>query len=122
MSGEDNKENEGLGKGEKIFLISVGAVILILILAGVVVNHFMPAGKVVITIDNKEYDTISLKENERMVIDNEYGKNVIIIKDEQVFVESADCPDKTCVKQGKVMKTGQSIVCLPHRLTITVSD
>ncbi len=122
MSSEDNKEKIGLGKGERIFIIAVGVVVLVLAFAGFAINHFMPAGNVVITIDNKEYDTISLKENERLVIENEYGENVIIIKDEQVFVESANCPDKTCVKQGKIMKTGQSIVCLPHRLTVTISD
>ena len=122
MSGENNKEKTGLSKGERIFIISVGVVVLVLVLAGVAINHFMPAGNVVITIDNKEYDTISLKENKKIVIENEYGGNVIIIKDEQVFVESANCPDRTCVKQGKIMKTGQSIVCLPHRLTVTISD
>jgi hypothetical protein len=72
--------------------------------------------------DNKEYETVSLKENEKVVIENEYGKNVVIIKDGQVYVETADCPDKTCVKQGKIMKTGQSIVCLPHRMTVTITD
>ena len=122
MSGEDNKEKSGLSKGEKIFIASIVAAVLILLVAGVIIGNVMPAGNVVINIDNKEYETISLKENERVVIDNEYGKNVIIIRDEQVFVESADCPDKTCVKQGKIMKTGQSIVCLPHRLTVTISD
>ena len=122
MSGEDNKEKSGLSKGEKIFIASIGVAVLILLVAGVIIGNVMPAGNVVINIDNKENETISLKENERVVIDNEYGKNVIIIRDEQVFVESADCPDKTCVKQGKIMKTGQSIVCLPHRLTVTISD
>ena len=122
MSGEDNKEKSGLSKGEKIFIASIGVAVLILLVAGVIIGNVMPAGNVVINIDNKEYETVSLKENERVVIDNEYGKNVIIIRDEQVFVENADCPDKTCVKQGKIMKTGQSIVCLPHRLTVTISD
>ena len=122
MSGEDNKEKSGLGKSEKILLVIVIIVVLCLIFAGMAINYFIPAKKVVITIDNKEYETISLDENKKIVIENDYGKNVIIVKDEQVFVESADCPDKTCVKQGKVMKTGQSIVCLPHRLTITISE
>lgn len=122
MSGEDNKEKSGIGKGEKLVFISIAVLVVVLLIAGSLVNYFMPAGNVVITIDNKEYKTISLKENERIVIENEYGKNVIIIKDGQVFMETGNCPDKTCVKQGKVMKTGQSIVCLPHRLTVTISD
>lgn len=122
MSGEDNKEESGLDKREKLLIVVVVVAAIILFLAGCLVNYFMPAGNAVITIDNKEYETISLKENERIVIDNEYGKNVIIIKDGQVFMESGDCSDKTCVKQGKIMKTGQSIVCLPHRITVTISE
>lgn len=34
----------------------------------------------------------------------------------------ADCGDKTCVKTGSIKETGQSIVCLPHRLVITITD
>ena len=122
MSDENNKEEKGLGKKEKIFIIVVLVLAVAIMITGVVINVFMPAGKVIISVDNKEYETVSLKENEKVVIENEYGKNVVIIKDGQVYVESADCPDKTCVKQGKIMKTGQSIVCLPHRLTVTITD
>ena len=132
MSSEDNKEKsvigekeiekKEIGKGEKILFVVVGVVVLCLILAGLAINYFMPAGSAVITVDNKEYEIVSLDENKKITVENEYGKNVIIIKDGQVFMEGADCPDKTCVKQGKIMKTGQSIVCLPHRLTITISE
>lgn len=122
MSDENNQEEKGLGQKEKIFIIIIVALAVVIMIIGMIINVFMPAGKVVISIDNKEYEEISLKENKKVVIDNEYGKNVVIIKDGQVYIESADCPDKTCVKQGKIMKTGQSIVCLPHRLTITITD
>lgn len=29
-------------------------------------------------------------------------------------IEEADCPDKLCVKQGTVSKSGESLVCLPE--------
>jgi hypothetical protein len=32
----------------------------------------------------------------------------------------ADCPDGLCVKQHKIDKTGQTIVCLPHRVVIEI--
>ena len=41
-------------------------------------------------------------------------------KNGQVWIDQADCPDKLCVKQGKISKNGQSIICLPHKLTILV--
>ena len=32
----------------------------------------------------------------------------------------ADCPDQVCVRQGAVRYNGESIVCLPHKLVVSV--
>jgi len=32
----------------------------------------------------------------------------------------ADCPDKLCVKMGKISKDKETIVCLPNRIVIEV--
>ena len=36
-------------------------------------------------------------------------------------MEDADCPDKVCVKTGKIKNPGQTIVCLPHRTVIEIT-
>ncbi len=46
--------------------------------------------------------------------------NVLVIEDGRVYMESASCPDKLCVKQGIRSQVGETIVCLPHRLVATV--
>ena len=33
----------------------------------------------------------------------------------------AECPDKICVKTGAVSRSGQSIVCAPHKIVVTVT-
>lgn len=48
------------------------------------------------------------------------GTNVLRIQDGQAWLVSADCPDLLCVKQGKIRYEGQTITCLPNRLTVTV--
>lgn len=48
------------------------------------------------------------------------GTNILIIEDGQAYISEADCPDRLCVNQGKISKTGQTITCLPNRLTVTV--
>ena len=48
------------------------------------------------------------------------GTNVLVIKDGKAFMQEADCPDKLCVHQGKIDKTGEVITCLPNKLTVTV--
>ena len=37
-----------------------------------------------------------------------------------VFVKQTDCPNHLCRSQGKISKTGQSIVCIPAGLIITI--
>jgi hypothetical protein len=36
-------------------------------------------------------------------------------------VEAADCPDKLCVSHREIFREGESIVCLPHRVVVTVT-
>ena len=56
--------------------------------------------------------------------DGEYplanGKNVIVIEDGVVYMHYDACPDRTCVKTGKISKTGESIVCLPNKISIII--
>lgn len=48
--------------------------------------------------------------------------NVIRIKDGYADMIYANCPDLICVYTRPVSRTGTSIICLPHRITVTVSD
>ena len=47
--------------------------------------------------------------------------NTIEIRDGSVRMSEADCPDKICVKTGRISRSGQSIVCAPHRVTVTIT-
>ena len=51
---------------------------------------------------------------------NSYGFNTIVIKNNCVYVESSDCHNEECIRQGKISKTGESIVCLPHKVVISI--
>lgn len=48
------------------------------------------------------------------------GKNKVAVKDGGVYMESALCPDKICVKTGKIKNKGEEIVCLPNKLVIKI--
>ena len=50
------------------------------------------------------------------------GSNILIIKDGAAYMREASCPDKLCIHQGKISRSGQAIVCLPNRVVIKIND
>ncbi len=66
-------------------------------------------------------ETYSLNKNEAYDIEIDNDFNRVVINQGTVFIEDADCPDKLCVKQGKISKSGESIICLPHKVVVKIS-
>lgn len=48
--------------------------------------------------------------------------NVVEIKNGYASVISADCPDKICVNHRSISKRGESIICLPNKVIVTVES
>lgn len=48
------------------------------------------------------------------------GTNVLVIEGGMAYLKEANCPDKTCVRTGRIRYVGQSIICLPNEITVTV--
>ena len=76
---------------------------------------------VVITVSGEEYATLPLNENRELVIPGENGfDNLLIIKDGYADIAEANCPDKICVHQRKIRYKGETIVCLPNRVVVSI--
>ncbi len=48
------------------------------------------------------------------------GETVVEIADGTVRVVSSPCPEKICIKTGRISKPGQWIACLPNRVFISI--
>ncbi|MBP3736735.1 MAG: NusG domain II-containing protein [Lachnospiraceae bacterium] len=46
--------------------------------------------------------------------------NEIEILGREVCMRDANCSNRLCILQGKISRPGQSIICLPHRLTVEI--
>jgi hypothetical protein len=53
---------------------------------------------------------------------NGKGYNFIKIKNNEIWVEDASCPDLNCVHQGEINSTGQVVVCLPNKMIIKIKE
>ncbi len=98
-------------------------VIALLVIVSIAVILIMylgrtPGGQVVVHVDGQETARYSL------FTDGEYplngGSNTLVVSEGVAYIEWANCPDKYCVKQGRIAYEGQCITCLPNRLTVTV--
>ncbi len=52
--------------------------------------------------------------------ENAFGTNLIVIERGVVDVTEADCKNRICVNSESISKVGQSIICLPHRLSVEI--
>lgn len=78
---------------------------------------------VVISIDGEKKSEYPLKEDGVYLLEGSHlGTNKLVIKDGKAYIEEASCPDKQCVKQGKISKAGEMLVCLPNRVVIKIVD
>lgn len=93
----------------------------LLLTAGIL--FFVTAGRphgayVVVRVDGTETGRYALDQSGIYELNG--GSNILQIENGFAFLCEADCPDKLCVRQGKIRLNGQCIICLPNRLTVTV--
>jgi hypothetical protein len=63
----------------------------------------------------------TLEEQRQLQIQGKLGETKIEIKDRKIWVSNAPCPHGTCMKVGKISRTGEVIVCVPNRILIRIS-
>lgn len=119
------KNNQDLLDRKKINFVIVGVILAVVLGAFAATYAFGEStdarSAVVKDAAGNEY-TLSLAEDTTKTITTSVGTNVIVVEDGTVRVFEADCPNHDCVEQGAISKAGQQIVCLPHKLTVDVTD
>jgi len=118
--GSDSKEKDQRKIGAND--IKLLAVIFAIGIAGMLILHFFKGdtGRTVrITANGTEY-TYELDDDREIAVETDLGTNIVVIEEGFVYVREADCPDKICVHHVRINKTGETIVCLPHRLVVEI--
>ena len=105
-------------------LILIGALVFAaLIFLGIFLLKSEGGDWAVVTLDGREVARYSLsEEGEYPIISGENGehRNQLVIKDGKASVTEANCPDGICVSHRAISRTGETIVCLPHKLVIHI--
>lgn len=105
-------------------IILIGTILVIALVSFLVLNlrSNHTGNTVIVSVSGEIYGKYPLNENRVIDVNENKGHNRIVINDGKVYMEEADCPDKYCVSQGKISKTGETIVCLPHKLSVEIKN
>jgi hypothetical protein len=98
-----------------LILLAAGTVLLLPEREEIVIANIYQNGKCIYSIDLS-----SVKEPYTIKLSGEHGSNDVLVEHGRIRVLEADCPDKTCVHQGWISKSGIPIVCLPNKLLIKI--
>ncbi len=117
---------DGGGRKFRNDVIFIAALLLIVALAGLAIYFLRGEGNTVtVTVDGKAFGTYSLAEDRTVEIrtgENGEELNLLIIRKGEAFVETATCPDGICAAHKPISRDGESIVCLPHKVVVTVTQ
>lgn len=75
---------------------------------------------VCVTVDGKVRARYSLARDREETIKTEYGENTLVIRDGYASISRADCKNQVCVHSRRISRGGETIACLPHRLSVSV--
>ena len=107
-------------KKERMFL---GILFLVLVVFCLVFYFFwgQMGAQVKVTVDGVLYDTYPLEKEQEIAIEKDgVVTNRLVIRDGVADMIEADCPDKLCVHQKAISKTGETIVCLPNKVVAEI--
>lgn len=75
---------------------------------------------VTVTRNGEEIGRYSLAEDREVVFEDGTHRNTMVIENGKVSMKEANCPDRLCVGMRAASYRGQTVVCLPHGIVITV--
>lgn len=116
------KESMVIKKYKKdIILISIILLLAIVLLFIYKINT-TKGNSVEVSLDGKIIYNLPLNKNVTKTISSQLGENILIIDNGYAKIIEADCPDKLCINQKSISNVGETIICLPHKLIIKITN
>lgn len=98
----------------------MGTIVLVALVCAVFFSFSKERGaRLAILVDGVEYGVYELSEEQEIQIND---TNVCKIEDGKVRMISANCPDRRCVHQKAIDERGGTIVCLPNKVVLEITD
>lgn len=110
-------------KKNDIILLMATLILAIVLFSGYRLFYHKAGDFITVTVDTEIYRTLPLDQDAVLDIPGaDGGSNRLEIKNGAASITDADCPDKLCVHQKKIQSQGESLICLPHKVIVTVTS
>lgn len=123
MKKEDSIHKRNKKSTVRADIVLIAALLLAALSAYILITCFAKkeGSNAVVKVDGEVQCILNIKDDTQMTVTGyQGGNNIIVVKAGVVYMSDADCPDKLCVHMGKISKTGETIVCLPHRVVVEI--
>ena len=114
----------GGGRKFRNDLIFIAAILVIVAMVAAALFFLRGEGSTVqVEVDGTVIGTYPLSVDREVEIktgENGEELNLLVIKDGKATVTTATCPDGICAAHRPISRKGESIVCLPHKVVVTV--
>ena len=119
-AGAGTAKPKTFGRNDIWLILAVTAAVLIgfLILAA---TGGAAGTEVVVTVNDSEYARLPLDRDAELTLDDGHGgTNLLVIRGGEAYVAEANCHNQVCVDTGRISGEGELIVCLPHKVVISI--
>ena len=101
--------------------ILIGVLVLFTVLL-LVFFFIKPRGAdCVVYEDGERVSSFPLNQNGTHRIETKDGfYNILVIENGEAFISEADCKNQVCVHTNPISKTGDAIICLPHKVSVVI--
>lgn len=128
MSGNKEKKllpKESTGRSRYRNDLLLLSLIFVAAIFGVVLTSFLrnDGKSVIVSVDGEVFGQYPLSlDAEIEIASGEDGnkKNILVISDGRAYVKDADCPNHDCVRARAISREGETIICIPNRVVVSV--
>ena len=104
--------------GDKILIVLIFAFGIVSLAA---LKHLrQPGDAVIIEVKGQVVQRLDLNTSQEITINGAIGRTIVKIEGGAAQVIHSDCPEKICVKTGKITYVGEIIVCVPNKVVIKI--
>ncbi len=118
FEGERDMDKKKNGKYFLFAVLLIGAVLLFIVLW-----QGKAGGIVAVSVAGEKIEEMPLNRDlTKEIKGKDGGTNLLVIRGGKAWIEDASCPDHLCVKKQAISRTGESIICLPNQVVVTIEE